>query len=71
MKYKIGVTDVSSDNQRLVRDAVNEMKREGHAISYDSTEDSMMKFVSARVLHYRTCKACANNALQDTQQGVK
>lgn len=59
MPYQIGVTDVTQDNQRLVRDAVNQMKRLGHAISYDSTEDSEMKFLSARVLHYKTCRACA------------
>lgn len=54
----IGVTDVTAENQRIVRDVVNKLKRMGHAITYDSTEDHTGKFLSARVLHYRTCRAC-------------
>lgn len=54
--FPIGVNDVTTLNQRTVREAVNRMKLAGHAVCYDSTEDSEYKFLSARVLHFRTCR---------------
>ena len=56
--FPIGVSDVTASNQRTVREAVAAAKRDGHAISYDCTEDHALKFVSARVLHYRSCAIC-------------
>jgi ABC-type sugar transport system ATPase subunit len=68
--YPIGPTDVTQENQREVRETVNQMKRLGHAISYDSTEDSEMRFLSARVLHFRTCRAC-NEQKQEENSSSK
>lgn len=61
-QYAIGVTEVTNENQRHVRETVNLMKKLGHAITYDSTEDHEMKFLSARVLHFMTCRRCAEDA---------
>lgn len=69
--YPIGPTDVSKENQREVRETVNQMKRLGHAVSYDSTEDSEMRFLSARVLHFKTCRACAEKEAEDVRKVVK
>lgn len=66
--YPIGPTDVTSENQREARETVNQMKKLGHAISYDSTEDSEMRFLSARVLHFKTCRACAEKEAEDVRK---
>lgn len=58
MNFPLGATDTTKENQRIVMQAVNQLKKLGHAISYDSTEDHMQKFLNSRVLHFKTCRAC-------------
>lgn len=58
MIFPIGTTDTTESSQPAILAHVGAMKREGHAIAYDSTEDCAAKFIASRVTHFRTCVKC-------------
>jgi hypothetical protein len=67
--FPIGVHEIILEKEKLSESEAREkiknaelvltkMRGFGHAIQMDTQFDENKKFLSARVFHYQTCKAC-------------
>lgn len=71
MEYRVAMFPLGSttitEPQRDLQFTLAQMRRFGHAVEYDEQYDAQGKWLTGRVTHFLTCRACLEEARSDGQ----